>query len=264
MRHPGRSTIRPRHLIRLGLLVFTGLLIPHSAALAQSSDDSLDDTMHRYPCPEQNRTQIELGGCAAQLQKSAERYLKETYENVLPRVNGAKRTALRTSQAAWAHYRDRDCDVNYEAFRGGSIAQEEYGLCMAWSASVRGRELERIFGVRAWPSRTKETIACLGPGVAEAEVLACATPLYAVARGELDQAYRSVLEEIFSSPIRSLAKVKMQEAQWTWGRYRDADCELVRLMGFMASGGHTSSDAARIVCLTILTQERTRRLRDLW
>ena len=100
-------------------------------------------------------------------------------------------------------------------------------------------------------------IACLGPAVAEAARTACAMSLYAAARKELEETYRSVLEE-FAARRAYLVKVKMREAQWAWGRYRDADCELV------APDAHTpATEATRIVCLTIVTQERTRRLRDI-
>ena len=292
MRHPIRSVKRRPYWVHLAPLVFAALLIPDSAARAQHSlwqrvlawlgsrpahagiasqerayqgqESSTDETMHRYPCPEPNngvvpRTQIELDGCAAELQKDAERHLKETYETLLARVNGARSIALKTSQAAWASYRDRDCDAGSGAFWDGSIQPEEYSLCMAWFAAVRERELKRFFGFRASPTRTNEMIACLGHAVAEAETTACATSLYAQARKEMEETYRSVLEEWTTRGGKAyLARVKLREAQWAWGRYRDADCELA------ASDGHTPAlEATRIACLTIVTQERTRRLRDI-
>ena len=127
MRHP----IRRNYLIYLAPLVVAALLTPDSAARAQhalwqrvlpwagswparayaAQENSTEDSLHRYPCPEPNRTQIELDGCAAELQKDAERHLRKTYENLLARVNGGRRVALGTSQAAWASYRDRDCDA---------------------------------------------------------------------------------------------------------------------------------------------------------
>ncbi|HET9000534.1 MAG TPA: lysozyme inhibitor LprI family protein [bacterium] len=277
MQHPIRSVIRRLCCVRLAALVLAALLISNSGARAHPSlgqhvlpwdwsrparayaaqESSTEDSLHRYPCPEPNRTQIELDGCAAELQKDAERHLRETYENLLARVNGGRRVALGTAQAAWASYRDRDCDAQYEAYRGGSIAPEEYGLCMAWTATARERELKRLFGLVVSPSRTNEMIACLGPVVAEAERTACAMSLYAAARKELAETYRSVLEE-FAARRAYLVRVKMREAQWAWGRYRDADCELV------APDAHTpATEATRIVCLTIVTQERTRRLRDI-
>ncbi len=272
MRHP----IRRHYWVRLAALVVAALLISGSAARPQhalwqrvlpwagsrparasaAQESSTDDSLHRYPCPEPNRTQIELDGCAAELQKDADRHLKETYETLLARVTGGRRIALGTAQAAWANYRDRDCDAQYEAYRGGSVAPEEYGLCMAWTATARERELKRLFGPRAWPSRTNEMIACLGPTGTEAET-ACAMSLYARARTELEETYRSVLEA-FAARHAYLVTVKVREAQWAWGRYRDADCEWV------ASDAHTPAmEATRIVCLTIVTQERTRRLRDI-
>jgi hypothetical protein len=132
MRHPIRSVIRRFCWVRLAALVLAALLISDSAARAHHS---------------LGQHVLSVGLVASGPGVCGPREFHRRFAAQVP-VSRAQPDSNRIGRLCRGVAEGRRAAPQGD-LRGGSIAPEEYGLCMAWTATARERELKRLFGLVA-------------------------------------------------------------------------------------------------------------------
>jgi uncharacterized protein YecT (DUF1311 family) len=106
-------------------------------------------------------------------------------------------------------------------------------------------------GVIAEPQKTKDPCA---NAQTTAEMRDCAGKEYKQADDELNQVYRQLVAKMYDEG----RKTALKTAQQAWIRYRDANCDFA---SYLNRGG-TTEPVVRYNCMTGMTVERTKELRE--
>jgi len=88
--------------------------------------------------------------CAAQETRAADTELNAAYQHALSQLDGsdnlrAARASLIESERAWIKFRDADCDVQANIFKGGSMDGAMVEACKKSLIEQRTKELKAIW-----------------------------------------------------------------------------------------------------------------------
>ncbi|MEE4411518.1 MULTISPECIES: lysozyme inhibitor LprI family protein [unclassified Serratia (in: enterobacteria)] len=97
---------------------------------------------------------------------------------------------------------------------------------------------------------------CLQTAQSQAELNDCAAQTYKNADGEMNKAYKKVMDTLKSSPEKSKALLQAQRA---WLKFRDADCAFLS----SNSAGGSINAMNNALCLSERTTERTNSLNKI-
>ncbi len=84
---------------------------------------------------------IEMTACAEQELNAEDARLNAVFKRLSGKVDGDARALLRDAQRAWIEYRDRRCDWEADAWRGGTGASLLHLGCMTGMTKQRADEL---------------------------------------------------------------------------------------------------------------------------
>ncbi len=105
-------------------------------------------------------------------------------------------------------------------------------------------------------SADKPESNCLQTAQNQAELNDCAAQTYKNADGEMNKAYKKVMDTLKTSPEKSKALLQAQRA---WLKFRDADCAFLS----SNSAGGSINAMNNTLCLSERTTERTNALNKI-
>jgi uncharacterized protein YecT (DUF1311 family) len=83
--------------------------------------------------------------CFDHVRQSADEELNRTYQSAMKKTsNQAVANTLRDSERAWISYRDRECELESYAARGGSAYPMIVAICLTEKIRARIKELGRL------------------------------------------------------------------------------------------------------------------------
>ncbi len=85
----------------------------------------------------------------------------------------------------------------------------------------------------------------------------CAHQEYVKADAEMNRVYKQLISVLAADQAKD--QTKLREAQRAWVKYRDANCESESSL----NEGRTIYPMVYDICLTSMTEERTKRLKDM-
>jgi uncharacterized protein YecT (DUF1311 family) len=91
-------------------------------------------------------TQLELGMCAEENYKAADKELNRLYVEMMKQSEAEGKKNLKESQKAWLNYRDKACAYEGGLFDGGSGWALAYYGCKAHFTKERNAILRRYLG----------------------------------------------------------------------------------------------------------------------
>jgi uncharacterized protein YecT (DUF1311 family) len=116
------------------ILTFTSLTLPAVTMV---------NTMHlaqNHNCSNP-QTQLEINRCTNLAYQNADKKLNQAYQQLLPRLSGARRQKLIVSQQAWIKFRDTNCEFERSGYEGGSITPTIYFACLKITTQQRTQQL---------------------------------------------------------------------------------------------------------------------------
>ncbi len=89
------------------------------------------------------RTQTEMNSCAAQSAQASDRRLNQVYQQIRAKYKNSEiADQLVDVQLAWIKFRDANCAVERDRFKGGSMAPMIYSNCVDRLSRQRVRDLQ--------------------------------------------------------------------------------------------------------------------------
>jgi uncharacterized protein YecT (DUF1311 family) len=95
----------------------------------------------KAPCSDAD-TQAEMNLCAGKEYKTADDALNRVYQQLVAKLEPAEKAQLKDVETAWIKYRDSNCELVADQYKGGSIRPMIFGLCMADVTRNRTAELK--------------------------------------------------------------------------------------------------------------------------
>lgn len=90
------------------------------------------------------QSQSALDASAADAARRADQALNAQYTATMNQLSSGSRTLLRNAQRSWIPFRDRQCDFESSAVRGGSAYPMVRSQCIARLSEQRTHELRRL------------------------------------------------------------------------------------------------------------------------
>lgn len=115
-------------MTRVALLA-AALLVAASPAFA--NDD----------CDRNNQSQMAINQCAGVDAANADAALNKIYKQLVAKLDGKEKTALRDAQRAWIAFRDKECEYRTIGDDGGSIRPMELAMCARDMTEARTKAL---------------------------------------------------------------------------------------------------------------------------
>lgn len=100
-------------------------------------------------CRDQARTQMDMNQCAGAELQQVDSVLNAVYAQVIAGLDSAMVPLVRQAQRAWIASRDAECDLENEAYRGGSIQPMLHAMCVSQQTRERTAYLRRLMPDRA-------------------------------------------------------------------------------------------------------------------
>ena len=94
------------------------------------------------PMPALAQTQTELNIQAAKDAQAADKQLNVVYQRLMKKLDAPARKKLVAAELAWIKFRDLQCEVEGDWYRGGSLASMTYGQCKTRLTRERIKDLE--------------------------------------------------------------------------------------------------------------------------
>lgn len=105
--------------------------------------------------------------------------------------------------------------------------------------------------------RRVQRLPCEKTAVTQLEMNNCAHQEYVKADAEMNRVYKQLMSVLTADQAKD--QTKLREAQRAWVKYRDANCESESSL----NEGGTIYPMVYDFCLASMTEERTKRLRDM-
>jgi uncharacterized protein YecT (DUF1311 family) len=88
---------------------------------------------------------LALNQCASDEFKEADRRLTSTYGKLLAAIpDSGRQSMLRSAQAAWMAFRDKQCGFEASAYEGGSMQPMQHAACLAVITRDRDKQLREL------------------------------------------------------------------------------------------------------------------------
>ena len=93
------------------------------------------------PCADA-QTQAEMNMCWGKEYKAADTSLNEAYRRFAAKLDDEEKAQLKNAQLAWLKYRDANCDVVADQYKGGTMRPMIAAICLADVTNNRTIELK--------------------------------------------------------------------------------------------------------------------------
>ena len=113
----------PAALTACVLVGLLGLFLPASPALADDCDNAA--------------TQAAITQCAADAYAREDKLLNQTYQEVMAKLDPARREKLKQAQRDWIKYRDSHCKAEAAEVEGGTLYPAVLNGCLAEETKAR-------------------------------------------------------------------------------------------------------------------------------
>jgi uncharacterized protein YecT (DUF1311 family) len=97
-------------IVACSSLNISGKITPHNPS-----------NLAQQPNCQNAQTQLDMNMCADLSYERANKKLNQLYQQLLPKLSGARRQKLITAQQAWIKFRNTSCEFESSAYQGGSI-----------------------------------------------------------------------------------------------------------------------------------------------
>jgi uncharacterized protein YecT (DUF1311 family) len=87
------------------------------------------------------KSQAEMNICAGKKYQAADTELNQIYRKLVSMLDDEEKVQLKGVQNAWLKYRDANCELVGDQYKGGSIRPTIHGLCLADMTKSRTAEL---------------------------------------------------------------------------------------------------------------------------
>ena len=94
-------------------------------------------------CTEQ-ATQSDINMCLAKQYKQADQQLNKLYNSYAKSLDKADKKLLVAAQRGWVIYKEKDCELEGSAYKGGSIYAQLATQCLLEKTQVRIQELHQL------------------------------------------------------------------------------------------------------------------------
>lgn len=84
--------------------------------------------------------------------KIADNILNETYQVFIKSVGKNNVQAIKTAQLAWIRYKEKHCNVSYDAVSESSVSPQNIYSCLRVETELRLNEIKRIMKIKNDPS----------------------------------------------------------------------------------------------------------------
>ena len=91
-------------------------------------------------CREQ-RTQTDINLCFAKQYKQEDKKLNQIYNSYAKTLDKADKKLLVAAQRGWVSYKEKDCELSANGYKGGSIYSQLVTQCLIEKTQVRTKEL---------------------------------------------------------------------------------------------------------------------------
>ena len=90
------------------------------------------------------QTQTDINLCLAKEYKQADQKLNEIYSSYVKTLGKADKKLLLAAQRGWVNYKEKDCQLEASAYKGGSIYSQLVTQCLTEKTKVRIKELNNL------------------------------------------------------------------------------------------------------------------------
>ena len=90
------------------------------------------------------QTQTDINLCFAKEYKQADQKLNQVYNSYAKGLNKADKKLLVEAQRGWVNYKEKDCQLEASAYKGGSIYSQLINQCLTQKTKVRIKELNNL------------------------------------------------------------------------------------------------------------------------
>ncbi len=85
--------------------------------------------------------------CLSKVYANSEQRIKELVEQANTGSDSEHQSYISNSQAAWKHYRDEECALEGDDFRGGTLEKDQAAVCTISKNNERIKEIESDIGL---------------------------------------------------------------------------------------------------------------------